>query len=517
MGRTKIGMLNLLAKKLRRIIMPATIETYSVPSIYAESTYYSVKADHTEVPVISFLTDRDYDYAHFSFSGSTTITITASEPIDTYSISPLAFEIQGTVVGNKLIFDLQESRYLIVKINKLKELVLIADPLEVSAPPASGHGIYHVVTNYGADLTGKTMASSAIQEAINDASSAGGGVVYVPEGVFLIGNLTLRSHVTLYLQGGAVLRATDHKEDYTVDFHKDSLNYDGTWLIQTEPNSTNIAITGRGTIDGNGSWLRAKQSFISNLIVPMLTSNFTIDGMIGRDAGLWALIPTRSNHVKITNYKGFQSLVDYEDDAVDIVESQNVLVTHTIAISEDDPFSTKTWNESTDIARNWPGKPQVLENVTFDDCVAWTCCAAFKVGMGVEQAQRHVIFKNSYVYQASRALAIHHRFGNDPAEHITFENIDIEQVIYERNGPFWLHVEIEDSGRGIGPVNHVVFKNIKVRDQGRLLSMLRGKDPFQIVGVTFEQIYMMGSTKPAASLEEMNIHMKELYVVEDIR
>ncbi|NQX60816.1 glycoside hydrolase family 28 protein [Paenibacillus qinlingensis] len=497
--------------------MPATIETYPLPSIYMESTFYTVKADHTGIPVISFLTDRDYDYAHFSFSGSTTITITVCEPIDTYAISPLAFEIQGTVDGNKFTFDLHESRYLIVKINKLKELVLIADPLEVSAPPASGQGIYHVVANYRADFTGKTLATSAIQEAINDASSAGGGVVYVPEGVFLIGNLILKSDVTLYLQGGAVLRATDHKEDYTVDFHKDSLNYDGTWLIQTEPNSTNIAITGRGTIDGNGSWLRASQNFVSNLVVPILTSNFTMDGVIGRDAGLWALIPTRSNHVKITNYKGFQSLVDYEDDAIDIVESQHVLVTHTIAISEDDPFSTKTWNEATDIAQNWPGSPQVLENVTFDDCVAWTCCAAFKVGMGVEQAQRNVIFKNSYVYQASRAIAIHHRFGKAPAENITFENIDIEQVIHERNGPFWLHLEIEESGRGIGPVTQVLLKNIKVRDQGRLPSLLRGTDPFRIESVTFDQIYMMGSTKPAASLEEMNIRNMELYVVNDIR
>lgn len=497
--------------------MPATIETYTLPSIYAKSSYFSVKADHIEIPVLSFLTDRDYDYAHFSFSGMATVTITVSEPIDTYSISPLAFEVQGTAAGNQLSFNLDESRYLIVKINKLKELVLIADPLEASAPPSFGIDIYNVVADYSADLTGKKMATTAIQEAINDANAAGGGVVYVPEGVFLIGNLTLKSHVTLYLQGGAVLRATDHKEDYTVDFHKDSLDLDGTWLIQTEPNSTNITITGRGTIDGNGSWLRAHQKFVSNLIVPILTSNCTIDGIIGRDAGLWALIPTRSNHVKITNYKGFQSLVDYEDDAIDIVESQEVLVSHTIAISEDDPFSTKTWNEATDIAKNWPGAPQVLENVTFDDVIAWTCCAAFKVGMGVEQAQRNVVFKNSYVYQASRALAIHHRFGKASAENITFENIDIEQVIHARNGPFWLHLEIEDSGRGIGSVTGVLLRNIKVRDQGRLPSMLRGTDPFLVEDVTFNGIYMTGSLKPAATLEEMNIRNIELYVVNDIR
>ncbi|OCT16761.1 hypothetical protein A8709_08860 [Paenibacillus pectinilyticus] len=497
--------------------MSATIETYPVPSIYAESEYYLVRAGDTSIPVISFLTDRDYDYAHFSFSGATIITITVCDPIDTYAISPLAFEIQGTVVGNQLSFNLEESRYLIVKINNVKELVLIADPLEESPPPSAGDGIYHVVADYGADPTGTTRATRAIQAAINAANSAGGGVVYIPEGVFLIGNLMLKSHVTLYLKGGAVLTATDHKEDYTIDFHKDSLNLDGTWLIQTEPNSVDISIIGRGTIDGNGSWLRANQNFVSNLIVPLATSNFTIDGIIGRDAGLWSLMPTRSNHVKIMNYKGFQSLVDYEDDAIDIVESQHVLVSHTIAISEDDPFSTKTWNEATDIAKNWPGSPQVLEDVTFDDVIAWTCCAAFKVGMGVEQAQRNIVFRNSYVYQASRAIAIHHRFGTAPAENITFENIDIEQVIHTRNGPYWLQLEIEESGRGIGPVSDILLKNIKVRNQGRLPSMIRGKDEFLIEGVTFNEIYMPGSTEPAVTLEEMNIRRHERYVLTDIR
>jgi hypothetical protein len=374
--------------------MPATIETYSVPSIYSESDHYMVKVGETSIPVISFLTDRDFNYAHFSLSGSMTVTITVKEPISVHAISPLAFEIQGSVVGNQLTFNLEESRYLIVKINNLKERVIIADPLEVSPPPSKGHGIYHVVADYGADLTGTTRATTALQDAINAANSAGGGIVYVPEGVFLIGNLILKSHVTLYLKGGAVLRATDKKEDYTIDFHKDRLKLDGTWLIRTEPNSIDISIIGRGTIDGNGSWLRANQNFVSNLIVPLATSNFTIDGIIGRDAGLWSLMPTRSNHVRIINYKGFQSLVDYEDEAIDIVESQNVLIQHTIAISENDPFSTKTWNEATDIAKDWPGSPLVLENVTFDDVIAWTCCATFKVGMGVEQAQRNIIFKN---------------------------------------------------------------------------------------------------------------------------
>ncbi len=496
--------------------MKARIESYTMPFIYAESVYYSVKAADRYIPVISFLTDRDYDYAHFSFEGTARVVITCSEPIVTYSISPLALNIHGNLNDCELSFDLQESRYLILKINNLKELVIIADPLETDRPLASGEGIYNVVTVYGADNAGASMATSAIQQAINDAGLAGGGIIYVPEGVYKIGNLTLVSHVTLYLEGGAVLRATDNSEDYTVNFHKTSLKMDGTWLLQTEPDSCNITIKGRGTIDGNGSWLRNHQSFVSNLIVPMTVSGFTIDGIIGRDAGLWALIPTRSKGVKISNYKGFQSMTDYEDDAIDIIESQDVLIKHTIAISEDDSYSTKTWNECTDIAKNWSGKPKTLENVTIDDAIAWTCCAAFKLGMGVEQAQRNVTFKNGYIYKASRALSVHHRLGDAPAEQITFENIDIEQVIYTRNGPYWLQLEIEEHGRGIGPVRNVTLRNINIRDKGTLPSKLRGKEHFMVENVIFDHIYMPGSTKPALTLQEMNIIDTDLYTLKDI-
>jgi hypothetical protein len=479
------------------------IQTYPLPQIYTQSALFSVKANEVDIPVVAYLTEKDYDYAHFSFSGIATITITISEPIHSFNISPRAMNIEGTVLGNSLTFQLRESRYLIIKLNELKEIVIAADPLETDIPSSSGQGIYNIMKDYHADHTGGKMSTAAIQQAIDDASKAGGGTVYVPDGVYLIGNLTLKSNITLYLQGGAVLRATGNQSDYAAHFHKDSFGFDGTWLIQTEANSTNITIKGRGTIDGCGSSMRAKDQFLSNLIMPIATSNFTIDGIIGRDAGLWALLPTRSSHVSITNYKGFQSLVDYEDDAIDIVECQHVLVKHTIAISEDDPYSTKTWAPTTDIARNWPGSPQINDDILIDDAVAWTHCAAFKLGMGVKTTQQNITFKNGYVYNCSRAIAIHHRYGTTAACNITFENIDIERVEYTRDGPYWLQLEIEDQGRGVGPVEQVYLKNVTVRDSGSRLSRIEGYNADnRISGVTFDHVEVIG--KIANSIEDLN-------------
>ena len=160
-----------------------TVQSYPLPSIYSESSAFSLKVNGTNVPVVSYVSD--YDYAEFSFSGTVTIDVTAGETISSYSISPMAKNIAGTVNGNKLTFSLSKSTYVIVKINNMKKLVIAADPLETDIPASSGAGIYNVTaTKYHADPTGATLSTAALQGAIDDAHNAGGGIVYVPAGVY---------------------------------------------------------------------------------------------------------------------------------------------------------------------------------------------------------------------------------------------------------------------------------------------------------------------------------------------
>lgn len=94
---------------------PATIQNYPMPSIYTPSSVYSLKVNNEAVPVVKYL--PDYDYAQFSFEGTISLEVTADQPITSYSISPLAKNITGTVNGNKLTFTLSASTYVIVDIN----------------------------------------------------------------------------------------------------------------------------------------------------------------------------------------------------------------------------------------------------------------------------------------------------------------------------------------------------------------------------------------------------------------
>lgn len=503
-------------------VYAATVSSYSLPSIYSPSTAYSLKVGGVNIPVVNYV--GEYDYAELSMSGgAATVEVTAlgASSISSYSISPKKLGLTGTTSGGKLTFTISKDEYLIVQINSLKKLIIAVDPEETDKPASSGTGIFNVKTDYNADSTGATKTSDAVQAAIDAASAYGQangtqGIVYVPVGVYRVGNLVLKSNVRLYLEGGAVLRATDNPDDYIDHWYKTSQGRWVTWFIYTEENADNIKIDGRGTIDANGYYLANQatpRKLGTNLLVPVNCSNFTVDGITFRDAGSWGIITARSHDLTFRNMKIFNHFNTGEDDGIDVCESQNVLVQNAIAVALDDPFSTKSWTskewtEPTNISLNWHGEPQAVRNVTFDDCIAWTYCYGFKVGQGARQIHENVTFKNSVVYDSSAGIGMEHKYGKAEVKDITFENIDIEGV-NNANGQIstWCAFEINDGLKeGGGPVSNVKLKNITVRSKGKNDGRIKGlSENSSINGFTLENIYMLGNSTPATALEAMNI------------
>lgn len=480
----------------------AKVASYPLPVCYAESSLFEVWAEKTKVPVADF--SSVYKYAHFSLEGETSITISISENITSYNISPRALDIKAEVKGNKLTFTMTKPEYLIISMNELPALVLATDSMESDIPSQSGHGIFNILSaDYRADPSGTTLSTRSVQKAIDDASAFGGGVVYIPSGVYVCGNLVLKSNVSVYLEKGAVIRCTGKKKDYKTFYRKNSLQMDGTWFIYTEENASNIKLYGRGIIDGNGLAMRQKENFLNNLLVPLQCENLLVDGLIFRDSGLWGIIVTRSNDVTLRNIKVFnENDVAYENDAIDVQESQNVRVQRAIAISEDDTYSTKTWSSHTDIAENWWGVPEPLNNVLFEDCLGWSRCATFKVGFGVFQDQSDITFRNCVSYRSMRALAVNHRYGGHVVNKVLFENIDIEGF-WPRVGRAsrWLDISVKEGGT----VKNICLKNIRIRDFGENTSLLRGTATASLDNISFENIRRDDHSFGVETFEEMNI------------
>ena len=124
----------------------------------------------------------------------------------------------------------------------------------IRQPQISGKD--YVITTFGAkpDATA-AQNQKAIQKAIDKCSAKGGGRVIVPAGqTFLTGAISLKSHVNLHIEEGAVLQFTFEPELYPIV----ETSWEGLECFNLSPcvyafKATDIAVTGKGTIDGSGS------------------------------------------------------------------------------------------------------------------------------------------------------------------------------------------------------------------------------------------------------------------------
>ena len=114
----------------------------------------------------------------------------------------------------------------------------------------------YLITKYGAKTTNTAAKNQkAIQKAIDLCSKKGGGRVVIPANQkFLTGAIELKSGVNLEVQEGAVLEFAFQPELYPIV----ETSWEGLECFNLSPcvyafKAKDIAITGKGTIDGGGS------------------------------------------------------------------------------------------------------------------------------------------------------------------------------------------------------------------------------------------------------------------------
>src|SRR5262245_51564449 len=110
------------------------------------------------------------------------------------------------------------------------------------------------ILKFGAKPGGTFDCREAINGAIDACAKAGGGRVVVPAGEFLTGAIRLRSNVNLYVSKGATLKFSTDPKAYLPIVHT---RWEGMELMHLSPlvyafEETNVAITGEGTLDGQG-------------------------------------------------------------------------------------------------------------------------------------------------------------------------------------------------------------------------------------------------------------------------
>jgi len=123
------------------------------------------------------------------------------------------------------------------------------------------------IVDFGAVSGGKVDNQNGIQLAIDACNKAGGGRVVIPSGTWMTSFINFKSNVNLHLEEGAVLLFSDDIKKYMVSTFT---RWEGFECMNYHPliyarNCQNIAITGKGKIDGNGSawWFMKKKQKVS--------------------------------------------------------------------------------------------------------------------------------------------------------------------------------------------------------------------------------------------------------------
>ena len=141
------------------------------------------------------------------------------------------------------------------------EWAKVPEILKNIVPPTFPDSIYDV-TAYGAKSDTSFDSRPAILEAINQCNTNGGGTVLIPAGnYFSKGAILLKSNVNLHVADGARLEFSTVASDYLPMV---LTKWEGTECFNYSPfiyayQCTNVALTGKGTIDGNAT----EECFIS--------------------------------------------------------------------------------------------------------------------------------------------------------------------------------------------------------------------------------------------------------------
>ncbi len=182
--------------------------------------------------------------------------------------------------------------------------VLIASRIAIAA----GAGVFDV-REYGAAGDGKTLDTAAINKAVEACAQAGGGQVRFGPGRYLSATVHLKSHVTLFLEAGAVLVGTPDPNSYQhptlPDFMPEAKW--GKWhrALILGDGLEDIAIAGGGVIDGNKVFdppgeerMRGPHTFVF-----VNCRNVTVRDVSFVDSANYAIFFQISDHVDIRNVK----------------------------------------------------------------------------------------------------------------------------------------------------------------------------------------------------------------------
>jgi hypothetical protein len=435
------------------------VVTYSAPAGDFLSGDYQVQAGGQKVDVYGArvldppFAGKEYDYggpysfANFDMAGPVVVRVTSERSLRNTVIRPQSDAVRMTVEDDHTL-SLTLTRPCKVSVEpdgRKGPLLLFANPLETDAPKEGDPN-----------------------------------VVYFGPGVHKPEKIVLGSGQTLYLAGGAFVKAEV--------------------LVQGE----NIRICGRGILDGSDwEWRKGP---VGNLIAIRDSRNVEVTGVTLRGSSHWTIVPVHSRNVTIRNVKLCNSRVQ-NDDGINPCNSQDVLITDCFIRSDDDCVALK--------GLDLGGADSNVERITVENSILW-CDRARIFLLGHESRaafMRNVTLRNLDIIHFTMTP-----FLLEPGEDMRMEDILVEDIRLHGEGQrefIRLRPVVNQYMRKQVPgfIRNVRFRNVTLEGSpGDYLVQIQGADAeHDVRGVAFENVAILGSklTKESAQLR-MGEHASEV-------
>jgi len=333
------------------------------------------------------------------------------------------------------------------------------------------------IVDYGAGVQkSETDNAGAIQDAIDDASAAGGTVI-VPAGTFRTRQLRLKSNMTLHIEEDGVLFGAGEKDLYS----------QGCFILAS--NASNITVSGLGTIDGNGgapgfeggnnAGGRPRLIRFSNC------RNIVLTDITLKNSATWTCNISRCDTVRIERVK-INSFANWNNDGIDL-DAKNAYIADCNIVCQDDALCLKSENSNF-----------VVENVVAVRCTLATQCNFIKFGTASEGG-----FKNIHI---SDIVIKTHPFDDNKffewpggisgialeiVDGGVMDNVLIERVVMQSGvwSPIFIRLHRRNDNVPMGVLRNITLRDIvSVLPNTRQASNITAHDGAVIENVTLENI-----------------------------
>jgi polygalacturonase len=373
------------------------------------------------------------------------------------------------------------------------------------------------VTRYGAKPDGKTLATSAIQRAIDSCASRGGGIVLLPRGTFLSGTLVLKDDVTLRIASGATLQASSRIADFkpyppqdvpliAVDGSTQNKG-NGPYHLIHSTGAHRIAIDGGGTIDGNGRayWdsdpekvFVSRRARPSPLIELVDSGDIRIENVTIKNAAGWTVHPLESRDIRITGLTIINDPRGPNTDGIDVDSSRNVIIRDSNVDAGDDCVVLKTTGR-----RGARPAPPTL-NVLVSGLLCSSDDQGIKIGTETLGDIRDVIFSDILVYRSDRQYRpLTAGISISMVDGSVLENVLVSNVIIrDAATPFFVRLGNRGRGQKVpvpGLARNITLSKI-VATGGTLASSITGLagHPIENVSLSDIQVTMVGGDRASS-------------------